>query len=205
MAKGDRTNLGPCDCCGPPVTCCSCGNCCFSDQSVIDIDASYRNRIWSEEGCSGEVVIEWLNYRVAAQGLTYADCGFWFAPAPGIVYYGDGTSEPAIIAVEAICTTPVLWSFGFSLDMNASQREDFNWADALRDTGGTHAGDCCGWTGPTEYCENEFDETSEQWTGSFTVLTNHCCKDAEGNCQPGTPDPACDETTGDSGGCDDAP
>ncbi len=224
MARGDRTNLGPCDCCGQAVTCCACGPCCFSNQSRVRLALP----LLPTAGLTGQQLFDRQQHNALRNALlqqVYCDVlsalhggriALW--QAVGTEIYNDGVHDYRVVAEAwwwCQATNPAsLWTHQQVLVDGQWQHANGVWYpehDQWNPCGHgpeTYGYDCCGIWGACGIIAWDGTPTTENW--SATLENNHCCKDTHGNCQPGTFDPPCEGATGGTsggatGGCDDAP
>lgn len=194
--------------CGLP-TCTECANCCWADDSYVDVvwDYTADTTGWSTESA------DWFNSRKSGtKRIPWKECGTFGVPTFELV---DGS------VTYTVTYSAGFWNFTLAEDVPAANPFT-DMSIANRDAQFT--GDCCGVTtaGPYDIELNLSSSTGSRFVANagdttLDVGNNRCCKcdvSATPTCIPSTKDYAddctsgineCNQFTGSEAVCDDAP
>jgi hypothetical protein len=199
-----------CPCC-TPVSCCSCGACCYSSDSTVDVTWVLPTVSHPSGDCSTDYTDSYCQTTEnGSSGLIQTDCGRWqsntnlgnvYTDCGPIFYDGSGSASYVLMIVVAniICGTPLTANLQVQYIRMISYDGGVTYMEAGSQTfnflASTPAGVCFNPYSVTVDCHGASgsgtvgilgDSTASYGNGSFTltVKNNKCCK-SDGSCVKG--------------------
>lgn len=184
--------------CDDPPTCCTCGNCCFSEDSVAQIVWTVTNPagncLCTHASGNATLPFERCDFGLARWARGMADCNFIHTWTCAGVTFGLGARA------ARQCSTG-RWSLDLAVQrVTATEPCTFALEHNMAVSGSVAGGDCCGITVDAFSLATTMASPpcglASTYAFTIAVADNRCCDDAQAGCVAGEAD--CD------GGCPDA-